>query len=100
MSAPDPAMLDPAAGDHLLLRVKLEAARDKAFNASAEPAVAARLAQIGVLGWMIVTPILIGIFTGRWLDRISHSGLFYTAPLLMLGAAIGLYCAWRWMQRA
>ncbi len=91
---------DPAGSDPLLLGVKLEAARDHAFRASAEPAVAARLAQIGVLGWMIVTPILIGTFAGRWLDRVSHTGLFYTAPLLMLGAALGFYCAWRWMQRA
>ena len=95
MNAPDPAGRDP-----LLLGVKLEAARDHASRASAEPAVAARLAQIGVLGWMIVTPVLIGVFTGRWLDRISRTGLFYTAPMLMAGAALGFYCAWRWMQRA
>ena len=95
MTGPDPAEQDP-----VVRRVRLEAGRDRAWDASAEPAVTARLAQIGVLGWMIVTPILIGVFTGRWLDRISHSGLFYTAPLLMLGAALGLYCAWRWMQRA
>ena len=25
--------------------------------------------QIGVLGWIIVTPTLIGLFVGRWLDR-------------------------------
>jgi ATP synthase protein I len=94
MNAPDPAERDP-----VLARVRLEATRDRAFDASSEPAVTARLAQIGVLGWMIVVPILAGVFTGRWLDRVSHSGLFYTAPLLMLGAALGLYCAWRWMQR-
>ena len=30
--------------------------------------MARRLAQIGVLGWIIVMPMLIGIFAGRWLD--------------------------------
>jgi ATP synthase protein I len=95
MSAPDPAERDP-----VLRRVRLEVGRDRAWNATGEPAVTARLAQIGVLGWMIVTPILVGVFAGRWLDRVSHSGLFYTAPSLMLGAGLGLYCAWRWMQRA
>ena len=34
---------------------------------------------------MIVVPMLIGVFAGRWLDRPFHSGLFWTAPLLMLG---------------
>ena len=50
-----------------------------------EPSVARRLGQIGVLGWIIVTPMLIGVFAGRWLDRAFNSGLFCTAPLLMLG---------------
>jgi ATP synthase protein I len=40
------------------------------------------------------------VFAGRWLDRTFQSGLFYTAPLLMLGAAFGCWSAWRWMQRA
>ena len=29
--------------------------------------------------------MLVGIFVGRWLDRLFNSGLFWTAPLLMLG---------------
>jgi ATP synthase protein I len=62
--------------------------------------VARHLAQIGVLGWIIVVPILIGIFAGRWLDRTFGSGLFYTAPLLMLGAALGCWSAWKWMKSA
>ena len=35
---------------------------------------------------------------GRWLDVRYGSGLFWTAPLLMLGAALGCWSAWRWMQ--
>ena len=85
--------------DPLVHRVRLEDARDRWRRDHAEPSVARRLAQIGVLGWMVVTPILAGIFAGRWLDRVFHSGLFCTAPLLMLGAALGCWCAWRWMQR-
>ena len=41
--------------------------------------------KIGVLGWVIVTPMLIGVFIGRWLDRTFASGIFWTAPLLMVG---------------
>ena len=43
-----------------------------------EPSVARRLAQIGVLGWIIVTPMLIGVFVGRWLDR--HSTPAFSGP--------------------
>ena len=55
--------------------------------------------QIGVLGWIIVTPTLIGLFIGRWLDHRLGTGIFLSAPLLMLGAAIGFWSAWRWMHQ-
>jgi ATP synthase protein I len=41
---------------------------------------------------------LVGVFVGRWLDRTLDSGLFFTAPLLMLGAALGCWSAWKWMN--
>jgi len=62
--------------------------------------VTRRLGQIGILGWIIVTPMLVGMFAGRWLDHHFGSGLFWTAPLLMLGAALGCWSAWRWMMSA
>jgi ATP synthase protein I len=72
---------------------------DEAARAEREPTFAARLGQIGVLGWAIVTPILIGVVIGRWLDRTFDAGVFFTAPLIMLGAMAGLWTAWRWMHR-
>ena len=27
------------------------------------------------------------------------TGIFFTAPLIMLGAAVGMWTAWRWMHR-
>jgi ATP synthase protein I len=86
--------------DALLRGARLEGARDLRWRADTAPPVARRLAQIGVLGWMIVIPMLVGVFGGRWLDSRFHTGLFYTAPLLMLGAATGCWLAWRWMQKA
>jgi len=75
------------------------ARRDQAARAEREPTFAARLGQIGVLGWAIVAPILLGVVIGRWLDRAFDAGVFFTAPLIMLGAAAGLWTAWRWMHR-
>ena len=83
--------------DPLVRAVRLRG--ERAARRDGEPAVARRLAQIGVLGWIIVTPMLAGVFAGRWLDRRFHSGLTCTAPLLMLGAALGFWSAWRWMQK-
>ena len=41
--------------------------------------------QIGVLGWIIVVPTLIGIFVGRWLDHALRTGIFWTAPIVAVG---------------
>ncbi|KGU61678.1 F0F1-ATPase subunit family protein [Burkholderia pseudomallei MSHR465J] len=63
-----------------------------------EPSLGRRLAQIGVLGWTIVAPTLAALALGRWLDRMFATRVFFSAPLLMLGAALGLWLAWRWMK--
>ncbi len=86
--------------DPLVKGVRLRADRHRRWLRDGEPSVARRLAQIGVLGWIIVTPMLIGIFAGRWLDQRFGSGLFWTAPLLLVGAGIGCWSAWKWMKGA
>jgi ATP synthase protein I len=90
MTAPHEKMQDAA------LRAQKRA---EAAAGEREPSFAARLGQIGVLGWAIVAPVLIGVVVGRWLDRTFDAGVFFTAPLIMLGAAAGLWTAWRWMHR-
>jgi ATP synthase protein I len=72
--------------------------RVKAGQETPEPSLGARLGQIGVLGWAILMPILIGVVAGRWLDKAFGSGIMLTAALIMIGAAIGLWSAWKWMH--
>ena len=93
-------MITPDEQDRLVAQTRLRGERHSNWLRDGDPNVARRLAQIGVLGWMIVVPMLIGVFAGRWLDHKFNSGLFWTAPLLMLGAALGCWCAWKWMQSA
>ena len=95
MTRPDPVPVDR---DPLLQGVRLRNERHRRWLRDGDPSVARRLAQIGVLGWIVVIPMLIGLFAGRWLDRWLESGLLCTAPLLMLGAALGCWSAWKWMQ--
>ncbi|MGD0723180.1 MAG: AtpZ/AtpI family protein [Roseiarcus sp.] len=91
---------DPDEADPLVQGVRLREARERRASREGEASVARRLAQIGVLGWIIVTPMLIGVFLGRWLDDALHSGLFWTAPLLMIGLALGCWSGWKWMGSA
>ncbi|WP_406867075.1 AtpZ/AtpI family protein [Paraburkholderia fungorum] len=64
-----------------------------------EPSLGYRLGQIGILGWAIILPTLLGLALGHWLDRSFGTRVFFSAPLLMVGAAVGLWSAWKWMHR-
>lgn len=73
--------------------------RDRMHRETPEPSLGARLGQIGILGWAIVTPMLLGVWLGRMLDRAFDSGVFFTGAGIFLGAAIGFHAAWKWMHR-
>lgn len=85
--------------DHLLHAVRRRRDRHRFGQREGEPSVAGYLAQIGVLGWMIVLPTLAGMFLGRWIDHRFGTGIFWTAPLLLVGLGVGSWGAWRWMHR-
>ena len=89
----------PLPEDRVDKAASLARQREQLARVEPEPALGSRLGQIGVLGWAIVTPALCGVVLGRWLDGHYRSGIFFTAPLLMLGAAFGLWSAWRWMHK-
>jgi ATP synthase protein I len=73
--------------------------RRRRWRREEEPSLVRFVGQIGVLGWIIILPILVGLFAGRWLDQKLGSGIFWSAPLTLVGVVIGGYCAWKWMGR-
>jgi len=82
----------------MLASIRDRTQRRQRAQREGEPSLGRYLAQIGVLGWMIVLPGLVGVFAGRLLDRWLGSGIFWTGPLLIAGVAIGCWGAWRWMH--
>ena len=94
---------DFTAGDRLLSAAREAFEREARGRENPEPSLGARLGQIGVLGWTIVLPTLLGLLLGQWLDRTfmskaSGPHVFFSATFLMLGVAIGFWSAWRWMH--
>lgn len=75
------------------------AERERRWRTEGAPAMMRQIGQIGLLGWIIVSPTLLGLFVGRLIDRHFGTGVLFSAPLLMLGAAAGAWFAWRWMHR-
>jgi ATP synthase protein I len=95
--APEPQPQD--GGNRMADAARKAALREREARTDTSPSFASRLGQIGILGWTFLTPILIGTFVGRLLDRQLQTGVFLTAPLIMLGAALGFWSAWKWMHR-
>jgi len=58
------------------------------------------LALVGVIGWMIVVPALLGVFAGRWLDRRFATGIFWTLGLLVAGITLGCVLGWQRLTRS
>lgn len=85
--------------NQLVASIRQRTARRLRAEREGEPSFAGYLAQVGVLGWTIVLPTLIGMFLGRWLDQRLGTGIFWTGPSLIVGLVIGCWAAWRWMHR-
>jgi ATP synthase protein I len=97
-------MMPPESQDHrpdhperLDEAVRKRRDRQERWRREGERSIGQNLAMIGALGWTIVTPTLVGIFIGRWVDREFGSGVFWTFGLLVVGLAIGCALAWKRM---
>ena len=75
--------------------VRLRQERQDEWQRSGERPLWRNLSMIGALGWLIVTPTLLGVLIGRWLDVRFGSGIFWSGALIMLGATFGGYLAWQ-----
>lgn len=64
-----------------------------------EPSLPQQFARVGVLGWLVVMPMLLATLLGRWIDRSFGTGIFWTAPLLFIGLGLGCWSAWKWMHK-
>lgn len=89
----------PEEGDGLAAAARRRHRREKRAREEGEPSMMRFIGQIGLLGWIIVAPTLLGLFVGRWIDQKFGTGIFWSAPLLMLGVVAGSWSAWRWMHR-
>ncbi len=57
------------------------------------------LGMIGLIGWSVVVPTLLGAALGIWLDR-HHPGKHpFTLALLVAGLSVGCLNAWFWVAK-
>jgi ATP synthase protein I len=57
------------------------------------------LGMMGLIGWSVTVPTLLGAALGIWLDK-HHPGKHpWTLALLVAGLAIGCLNAWHWVAK-
>jgi ATP synthase protein I len=57
------------------------------------------LGMMGLIGWSVAIPTLLGAALGVWLDK-RHTGPHsWTLMLLVLGLIIGCLNAWHWVSK-
>jgi ATP synthase protein I len=78
--------------------VEVREARSRHWEEEGERPLWKNLSMVGSLGWLIVTPTLLGVLLGRWLDDQFGTGTLFTGALIFSGVATGAWLAWHRMN--
>lgn len=57
------------------------------------------LGMMGLIGWSVVVPTLLGAALGLWLDKRQPGKHSWTLALLVAGLVIGCFNAWQWVAK-
>ncbi len=57
------------------------------------------LGMMGLVGWSIILPTLIGLLVGIWIDSTTDSRYAWTLMLMVAGLAIGCLNVWYWLNK-
>ncbi len=79
--------------------VEVKAARKLKARRNAGEGVWFGLGMMGLIGWSVVIPTLLGAALGIWLDRHYPGSHAWTLALLVAGLAIGCFNAWHWVTK-
>jgi len=57
------------------------------------------LGMMGLVGWSVVVPTLLGAALGIWIDNHHQGNHSWTLMLLIIGLVIGCLNAWHWVDK-
>lgn len=80
-------------------QVGAKAARKLKAKRNPTPGVWFGLGMMGLIGWSVVVPTLLGTALGLWLDQHYPGGRSWTLALLVAGLTIGCFNAWLWVSK-
>jgi ATP synthase protein I len=79
--------------------VGAKAARKLKARRNPAPGVWFGLGMMGLIGWSVTIPTLLGAALGLWLDRHYPGTHSWTLALLVAGLTIGCFNAWHWVAK-
>jgi ATP synthase protein I len=80
-------------------QVAIKAARKLKARRNPAPGVWFGLGLMGIVGWAVVVPTLLGAALGLWLDSHYPGGRSWTLALLLAGLTLGCLNAWHWVSK-
>jgi ATP synthase protein I len=89
----------PPASSSLAEQVGAKATRKLKARRNGAPGVWFGLGMMGLIGWSVAIPTLLGAALGLWLDQQSPGGRSWTLALLVAGLTIGCLNAWHWVSQ-
>jgi len=90
----------PAAGaTEFSQQVGAKAARKLKAQRHVTQTVWSGLGMMGLVGWSVAVPTLLGAALGLWLDKHHPGGHSWTLLLLAVGLALGCFNAWHWVAK-
>ncbi|MFP4006452.1 MAG: AtpZ/AtpI family protein [Spirulinaceae cyanobacterium] len=57
------------------------------------------LGLIGILGWSVMIPLLLGLALGFWLDGVFDNDFPWSLLMLIVGLILGCINAWYWVVK-
>ena len=79
--------------------VGAKAARKLKARRNAPAGIWFGLGMMGLIGWSVAIPTLLGAALGLWLDKHFPGGRSWTLALLVAGLVIGCFNAWHWVAK-
>lgn len=80
-------------------QVGAKAARKQIARQDGTQGVWFGLGMMGLIGWSVVVPTLLGAALGIWLDIRYPMGRSWTLALLIAGLVLGCLQAWHWVAK-
>jgi ATP synthase protein I len=94
-----PATKTPKGGLTFAEQVGTKAARKLKARRHSAQGVWFGLGMMGLIGWSVTVPTLLGAALGIWLDNHHPGRHSWTLTLLIIGLVIGCLNAWHWVAK-